>query len=301
MIPNKYSLIVLGISLSIIIIQTILGMTHVWPSERKNRDEGYCKLSENHTKCIVDSFFCEKLYSFEESPFFCQKANGLSSLSFFLPVIYISFVLKFNFHTEFFLNIFFIIINIWNTFGNLAYHGFCSEQGQALDGSGFMWILAWISTMSLYRLFEQRLSFLGQFNILLFFIFTLGFASIGESWAFDSFGATDTGTIITIISFGIIIGIPVIIKAKTMNYDSKLDFIKKNQNILISIFFAANAILVWFLQKHHNICWETSWFQLHAIWHFFMGMSILFIYIHFNREYGLLFEYDKLSDISMDY
>lgn len=80
--------LLLGTALTPIVIQTVLGMSQIAPYWRDNKDAGYCELGEDHPKCIVDTIFCEKLYSFKESPYFCQKANGLSCYAFLFPVIY---------------------------------------------------------------------------------------------------------------------------------------------------------------------------------------------------------------------
>ena len=85
--------VLLGTALTPILIQTILGMSQVAPYWRDNKGaKVYCSHPKNSTyykeHCIITDIFCEKLYSFEESPLFCQKANGLSSYAFLFPVIY---------------------------------------------------------------------------------------------------------------------------------------------------------------------------------------------------------------------
>ena len=222
------------------------------------------------------------MYSFEDSPLLCQKANGLSSYAFFIPVVYVGLRISAPaFTVRFVTDLLFITSNTFNTFGNLAYHGFCYSHGGYWDRNGFMLVTACIATMSWYKLAHK---YIGKWPplvaIVVFIATTVLLASVGTGWGFRLFKDNDIGENNTLITFGVLILFPNLCVAVQLSYDGARDFWNVNRNGLLAVLVALAGVLLWVLDNRHGVCWQTSWFQLHAVWHLFMSLATLLIYMH---------------------
>lgn len=276
----------LGATSLFVLIQTILGMSQTWPA---TRDKGkWCSIwpvgsAAYNNRCI--SRFCEEIYSFEDSPLLCQKANGLSSYAFFIPVVYVSLRISAPaFTVRFVTDVLFITSNTFNTFGNLAYHGFCYDSGY-WDRNGFMLVAACITTMSWYRLVRKYIDNWSPLAaITVFFATMMLLASLGADWGFRLFKNSDVGERDTLITFGVLILFPNLCVAAQLSYGGVRDFWNVNHNGLLAVAFALTGVLVWVLEGHYGVCWQRSWFQLHAVWHLFMSLATLLAYMHIVRK-----------------
>jgi len=285
------------LSILLIVVQTILGMTRAWPVNRHNFKKGWYPNDEPPQWVIDDqnfeywerSFFCEHLYSFEEHEWFCQPANGISSYAFIIPAVYAAYTSTPKFTKLFIVECLFIAGNVWNTFGNIAYHGFCAYYGLELDKSGFTWLLANLATLSIYCVVMKYRSFritsVLRFAVLYFSV-VIFMAMVGEAYAINAFGFGSEG-ILGMIGFygGIILLSSLLIIFWNRSYKSFSDFWFNNWTALVALLCVIVGFTCWLLQENAGYCWERSWFQFHACWHVMMALSALFYYIFLHREF----------------
>jgi len=283
-----------------IVVQTVLGVTRVWPDWRHNIHESWYADQDPFPDPIPDpdgyyitSFFCERLYSFDESPYFCQLANGLTSYAFLAPALYVAWISRPELSKHFLRELTFVAANVWNTFGNLAYHAFCNTNGMEMDCSGFTWVLANLTTLSWYHLWNQHpwskshqplplpafaLVYCGTMTLL---------ASLGEWWGFDVFGTGDMGVVGMYVVYGSLMLLPTMLVVAwhpAWQYTGCRDWWITNWKALAALLSIALGFTAWALQQLADLCWERSWFQFHALWHIGTACAIGFFYAHLQSN-----------------
>ena len=286
----------LSVVLIPVLVQTILGMTQTWPAERDNINERwtylltkYNKTAEEWPGYIVTELFCEKLYNFEESPYLCQKANGLSSYAFVIPAMYAALHLDWCVSKNLLMDLSFIVVNIGNTMGNLAYHGFCLMDAEKYDELGFMSVLsiltvfAWTFMIRNVIPVPEALADLPKrtelmlFSIVWFGVFLL-LLSTDTSWGINYFNRSDEHVIERIAIFGSLIVVPLCVEAFVLFCG--LDSLRF---ALLSLASVVCAFVFWYIGHVLDVCWATSWFQFHSLWHLFTALSVLFVFVHMKQ------------------
>lgn len=228
----------------------------------------FCFHPELRNKEMESSFFGEKAYNIEESPYFCQKANGLSSIFYFLPPLYVLLIERIRFewtqrNLEFFI---FVLVSFYNGIGNLSFHAFCLPYGLSLDGSGMIYLISFFVSKTFQKLFfnHDRYIWLGIFwfifcvQILLFDPFLLHIYDISNYYSYV---------------------IPLIIFVEQC-FANTIEH-RKFSNIfgILSLIFFVVGYVFWLIDEKEIVkIGIESLFQFHSLWHIFTSLSILFLF-----------------------
>jgi len=233
-------------------------------------------------KSNINNFFGEKAYSIEESRLFCQKANGLSSLSFYLPSLYVIIFenIEFKFNQENLEKLFFILINIYNCAGNLIYHMFCFNDGLIFDGSGMNGLIFYILANTSKKIFFSHSYFI--WNLIYWVVFVTMFI-IFDPFLIKKTEYLDNDKIHSENMYNHLIPIIILVEETYANTIEENYF--ANYNGLISLILFIIAYIFWNVeQKNYIEVKEDSIFQFHAVWHFLTSIALLFLYRMYKKQ-----------------
>jgi len=211
-------------------------------------------------------FFGEKSYSSNES-IFCQKANGISSLFYYLPALFAILLNRQHIcYQEYFEYILFILSNIYNCIGNICFHMYCFKNGVDFDGSTMNVLISFVLAQTAKKIFF-KLKFY-YWNLVFWFVFIFIIILFNPFL----FHLLDSETLY-------IYSIPITVFVELIWTNTLEKKRISNKFGILSFFFFNLGYISWNIQKKNYIHQhDESLFQWHSLWHFFTSLSIISLY-----------------------
>lgn len=206
--------------------------------------------------------FGEIAYNQTENPNFCQVANGVTSIAYLFAGI--PSVLRLSCTNYISRNLelgYFVLACNYISIGNLCFHAFCLKNGLNFDGSGMTFLLAYIIGHTSKKLFLSRSI---KVRNRIFWIFLITWIGITDPFMGHVAGAQTTYEIV----------IPTVVVVE-LTYGNAIEHrLLTNKYGIGSGVFMGLAYGMWRLQVYGKERDDTSWFQLHALWHTFSAISL---------------------------
>jgi len=223
--------------------------------------------------CLPDHCFCEAV----STGLIRQPINAFTNIAYILVgIIIIIFISRTkNTHKKISLTtglprrllILFGLASIAVGIGSFIYHASFIFLGEQLDDDS-MYLIG--SFMLFYAIAHQRKLISGKF-ILLFMALNIIFE--GLIFFFP---------VIRGMLFGILIVASLVITQTSLRHGLISD---PKQQFMTSIELFAAAYLIWILDKTHYLCYPTSVFQGHAIWHILSAGAGLMMFFFMDADY----------------
>ncbi len=215
------------------------------------------------------SFFGERVYEINEY-FFCQPANGWTSLAFIVPSFISLWDVELVFSNHNMMILLFVVCNYMNYLGNLAYHTFCIDDGIHYDGMGMVCVLSFIISKTFTKIFYKCL----VNNYILFWLYFITCFAITNPFILN---VSDAERIYRYT-------IPTIILVEIMYSNIEENkYLPNIYGLLAFLSFIAGYIL-WEIQQNNDPTGIDSWFQFHALWHLFCSLSLSLVYFMYKIQ-----------------
>jgi hypothetical protein len=214
--------------------------------------------------------FGEKIYKPDEY-FFCQPANGWSSLMFIIPC-FTSLrnlkMIKSQYNLEILL---FIVCNYLNYIGNLSYHTFCIKNGMYYDSLGMISILSFLISKTFQKTFYKLKKI---YKIYMFWIVFCISVIICNPFILY---ITHAQRIYEFV-------IPVIIFVELTYANIKEDSLLSNKYGTIACINFFIGYILWDIQRENDPTSLDSWLQLHSLWHMFCTICLVFLSLMYKKQ-----------------
>lgn len=219
------------------------------------------------------SFFGERVYEISEY-FFCQPANGWTSLAFIVPSFISLWDVELVFSNDNFTKFLFVICNYMNYLGNLAYHTFCIDNGINYDGLGMICVLSFFISKTLTKIFYKCL----VNDYILFWLYFIACFIITNPFILN---VSDAESIYRY-------SIPIIVLVEIMYSNIKEDRYIPNIYGFLAFFSFIAGYILWEIQQNNDPTGIDSWLQFHALWHLFCSLSLSLVYYMYKTQDDLL-------------